>query len=206
MKNIETILQEAGIEADKVSGIVSEVNKNYRTVSDYEKQTKKLESAEQRATTAEDTLKGFEGKDFDQITRERDDWKTKYETMIAEETAAKEQKELNDAIEAAIVEAKGKNVKSIIAQLDMEAIKASKNRDKDIAAALKELSEGKDTAFLFGTDPEDRRAKFTGKMGKETNTDITSKADIYAKDDKGRYKLSASERQKAIVDHPEFFE
>lgn len=35
------------------------------------------------------------------------------------------------------------------------------------------------------------------------NTTTMSKADVYAKDEHGRYKLSTSERQKIIMEHPE---
>lgn len=37
------------------------------------------ETLKERLATAEETLKGFEGKNFDEITRERDEWKKKAE-------------------------------------------------------------------------------------------------------------------------------
>ena len=37
------------------------------------------------------------------------------------------------------------------------------------------------------------------------NGKISSKADIYAKDEHGRYKLSTEERQKAIAENPDLF-
>lgn len=65
---------------------------------------KKLNKAEtdrdawkQRAETAEETLKGFEGKDFDTITREREEWKKKAEDAAkeyAEKEAEREKQEL----------------------------------------------------------------------------------------------------------------
>ena len=52
----------------------------------------------------------------------------------------------------------------------------------------------------------------TGSQGAGTETPPTgkkgtfnSKADIYAKDDKGHYKLSTAERQQAIKDNPQLF-
>ena len=37
------------------------------------------ETLKERAETAEETLKGFDGKNFDEITKERDEWKKKAE-------------------------------------------------------------------------------------------------------------------------------
>jgi hypothetical protein len=78
-------------------------------------------------------------------------------------------REFNDLLTAAIGEAKGKNAKSIIANLDVDALKSSKNRDKDIKAAIAKIKE--DCDYLFdaddgGTPP----AKFTGgKKGNGSN-------------------------------------
>lgn len=68
MKNIEQILKEAGIEVtdEQKTAIVAEVGKNYRTSTDYERQTKKLEVAEAdrdnykgQLDTANETLEKF---------------------------------------------------------------------------------------------------------------------------------------------------
>lgn len=171
MKNILTILKELGIDvpAEKEADLTKAVAENYKTAAEHDKKVEKMQkdidSAIERANTAEETLKGFEGKDFESITKERDSWQKKYEDRIREDQEAKENAELDEAISNAIKTAKGKNAKAIIAQLDMDSIKASKNRDKDIADALKALSESEETAFLFETDPENNRARvFTGQM------------------------------------------
>lgn len=170
MKNITDILKELGIEVpeDKTSDLNKAVSENYKTIAEFDKKVKKLEyerdGFQRRAEEAEGTLKDFDGKDFDEITRDRDEWKSKYDNFVREQAEAKEKAELDDAIMTAIKEAKGKNVKAIIAQLDMEAIKTSKNRDKDIANAIKEIADAEDTAFLFETDPENNRARFTNTM------------------------------------------
>lgn len=176
MKNIIEILKGLGIEipADKEADVNKEVAENYKTVAEFDKKVSKMQGeidrATERATTAEETLKGFEGKDFDAITQERDSWQKKYEDRIKAEADAKEKAELDEAIANAIKTAKGKNANAIIANLDMESIKASHNRDKDIAEAIKALSESEETAFLFDTDPEQSRAQFTtGMSGSNAN-------------------------------------
>lgn len=79
--NIVEKLKSLGVE------ITSEIEKTFsgEFISELEvdKKLKKLqtenETLKERLSTAEETLKGFEGKNFDEITRERDEWKKKAE-------------------------------------------------------------------------------------------------------------------------------
>lgn len=141
MKNIETILSELGITVpdDKKEALGKAVAENYKTVAEFDKQATKLANMTTRAETAEETLKGFGGKDFDAITRERDEWKTKHEELVATHQREKDEQEFNDSLSAAISTAKGKNGKAISALLDLDALRGSKNRDKDIQTALEGL-------------------------------------------------------------------
>ena len=141
MKNIETILSELGISVpdDKKEALGKAVTENYKTVAEFDKQATKLANMTTRAETAEETLKGFEGKDFDAITRERDAWRTKHEELVATHQREKDEQEFNDSLSAAISTAKGKNSKAISALLDLDALRGSKNRDKDIQTALEGL-------------------------------------------------------------------
>ena len=149
MKNIETILSELGIAVpdDKKEALGKGVGENYKTIAEFEKQATKLANMTTRAETAEETLKGFEGKDFDAITRERDEWKTKHEELVATHQREKDEQEFNDSLSAAISTAKGKNVKAISAMLDLDALRGSKNRDKDIKEALDALRA--ENGYLF---------------------------------------------------------
>lgn len=72
MKNIEQILKDAGVEItdEQKAAINAAVNENYRTLSDYQKQKKKLTDTEaerdglkEQLTDAQETLKGFDGVD-----------------------------------------------------------------------------------------------------------------------------------------------
>ena len=182
MKNIHTILSEYGITVpdDKKADFDKAIATNYKTVAEYDKQAGKLTAMTERAETAENTLKGFEGKDFDAITKDRDEWKQKHDTLVQKHQKEADERDFNDLLTAAIKEAKGKNPKAIAALLDTEALKASKNRDKDIKAALESVKAESD--YLFdsddgGTPP----AKFTGprKDGGNGGGNLT-KADIMA--------------------------
>lgn len=149
MKNIIEICKDFDIEipAEKHADFLKAVSGGYRTVSDYEKQVEKMNAAVKRAETAEETLKGFEGKDFETITRERDEWKRKHDENQQKYQQEQEEREFNAVLEAAITDAKGRSPKAIMALLDMEKLRGSKNQEKDIKAALDSMRT--ESAYLF---------------------------------------------------------
>ena len=142
MKNIHTILSEIGITIpeDKKAEFDKAVAENYKTSAEHEKKvtrlTDDLAAEKKRADNAVETLKGFEGKDFDSITRERDEWKKKHDEAVADYKRQQEDREFSSALENAISEAKGKNAKAIMALLDTEKLRGSRNMEKDIKSAI----------------------------------------------------------------------
>jgi hypothetical protein len=171
MKNIHTILSEIGvtIPEDKKADLDKAVAENYKTSAEFEKKvnrlTADLDAAIKRADTAEETLKGFEGKDFEAITKERDEWKRKHEEQEAAHKKEKEDREFNDILSAAITEAKGKNAKAIGALLDLEKLRGSRNLDKDIKDALDSLRT--ENGYLF--EDNGGNPKFTDPKGNGGN-------------------------------------
>ena len=153
MKNMIEICKDFGIEipADKHAEFNKVVAENYKTVAEHEKKvnrlTDDLAAEKKRADEAVETLKGFEGKDFDAITRERDEWKTKHDNAVAAHQKEQEEREFNEMLSTAITESKGKNTKAITALLDLDALRKSKNQEKDIKAALEGIK--KDNEYLF---------------------------------------------------------
>lgn len=175
MKNIHTILSELGmsIPEDKKADFDKAVAENYKTAAEFEKKvnrlTDDLAAEKKRADEATETLKGFEGKDFDAITKERDEWKRKHEEQEAAHKREKEDREFNDVLSAAISEAKGKNSKAITALLDLEALRSSRNQEKDIKAALDAMRT--ESGYLFddnGGDPHFTVPKGNGGVGGRT--------------------------------------
>lgn len=153
MKNIYTILSDMGITIpeDKRAEFDKSVAENYKTIADYEKKVTRLtedrDSEKKRADEAVATLQGFDGKDFDAIQRDRDDWKKKYDDAVAAHQKELENREFNDSLSAAIKEAKGKSDKAIIALLDVEKLRASRNQQSDIKSALDALRS--ESGYLF---------------------------------------------------------
>lgn len=164
MKDIIDICKDFGIEipAEKHAEFRKGVAENYKTIAEHEKKvnrlTDDLNAANQRADAAEETLKGFEGKDFDAIIRERDEWKRKHDENEAAYKKANEEREFNEALSAAITDAKGRNPKAITALLDVESLRTSKNQQADIKAALDALRT--ESGYLF--EDNGGAAHFTG--------------------------------------------
>ena len=77
MKNIETILKEAGLEvtAEQLAAIDKEVKENYKTVTDYDKQKDKLTAAEDKVKTLTESLDKFKDVDAEKLNTEIADLK-----------------------------------------------------------------------------------------------------------------------------------
>ena len=170
MKNIFEILKEYGLEVpeDEKKDFEKAVLENYKTVTDYDKQTDKVTSLTDQLNTAKEAVKKFEGVDPDALKNEiaslnqkLADKDTEYQNQIAD-------RDFQDMLKNAITEAKGRNAKAITALLDVDTLKASKNQKDDVAAALKALSEAEDSKMLFG----ESEAQVTGRgnpIGTVTN-------------------------------------
>lgn len=180
MKNIHTILSEYGITIpeDKKAEFDKAVAENYKTTAEHEKKvtrlTDDLAAEKKRADEAVETLKGFEGKDFDAITRERDEWKKKHDEAVADYKRQQEDREFTSALENAISEAKGKNAKAIMALLDTEKLRGSRNMEKDIKSAIEAVRT--ESGYLFednGGKPQFSTNKSDpGNPGSLTREDI----------------------------------
>lgn len=185
MKNIHTILSEMGvtIPEDKKAEFDKAVAENYKTSAEHEKKvnrlTDDLAAEKKRADDAVETLKGFEGKDFDAITKDRDEWKRKHDDAIAAHKKEKENREFNEVLTSAITASKGKNEKAIMALLDVETLRNSRNQEKDIKAALDSLRS--ENGYLFddngGTPHIVAKGSANPAGGKMTREEIMSISD-----------------------------
>lgn len=172
MKNIEAILKEAGLEvtAEQLAAIEKAVKENYKTVVDYDKQKEKLDAAEDKAKTLEESLEKFKDVDPEALKQSIEDLKKELEQKDTEYAGKIADRDFEDVLKDAISGAKGKNAKAIRALLDLDTLKASKNQKDDVAAAIKALTEAEDSAFLFakddGDEPDDADDDTAGVVGK----------------------------------------
>jgi hypothetical protein len=117
----------------------------------------------------QEKLKAFEGVDVKDLqgkvttlTTELNNTKSTYESQIAD-------MQFNTALESRVSALKPKNIKAVMALLDVENLKKSKNQDTDISSALESLK--KDNDYLF----EESKPTPRVVTGTQTTTDNTDK-------------------------------
>jgi len=108
-------------------------------------------------------LAAFDGTDPEALKKEIETLKGDIATKEKDFQQQLADRDFTAAVNAEIVAAKGKNPKVIMAGLDLDTLKASKNQKTDIAAAVKALSES--DAYLFG----ETAGKENDTTGKENN-------------------------------------
>ena len=152
MKNLTTILTELGIEVpeEKKSELEKQLGENYKPVSEVEKVRAARDNYKAQLDTAQETLKGFEGVDVNELQGRIS---TLQNDLAAQKTAFEQQisdMEFNSMLEDAIGKAGARSVKAVKAERDIDAIKASKNQQADLNAAITACKEA--NGFLFGSD------------------------------------------------------
>ena len=209
MQNIIEILKTNGIEVpeDKVATINKAVAENYKTVSEVEKKTSKLESErdswKDRAETAEETLKGFDGKDFDTITKERDEWKKKAEDAEKEYSAKEAEREKQELLKEAFAEIEFTSEsakKAIMAQI-AEGVSVKNGKLIGFNDLLEDAKKNDASAFVDKEQQslEQNKAKFTTTMSnKGGKVGTMTKDEIMAIKDRG-------ERREVMLANKELF-
>lgn len=167
MKNIFEIMKEYGMEVpeDKKKDFEKTLLENYKTVSDYNTQAEKLKTAEEKVTTLTESLDQFKGVNVDELNTTITTLKQNIADKDKELTDKLAERDFNDMLKENIATAKGRNVKAIMALLDVDTLKASKNQKDDIAAALKKLAEAEDSKMLFGTE-EPKQTGYMNPIGR----------------------------------------
>lgn len=172
-----------------------------KDVSKLQKENEKLtadrDKEKERADTAEETLKKFDGVDLEGMKAEVDKWKLEAEKTKTEYERKEAEREFEDILKTAISEAKGRNEKAIRANLDIEKLMKSRNQREDVKKALEDLKGAEDTAFMFVDEKQEQleagRAKpFTGPLNQNTGSQKMTKSDILNIKDAGQ-------RQSAIA-------
>lgn len=184
MKNIFAIMKDFGLELpeEKAKEFEKAVNENYKTINDYENQKAKIESLDQKVKDSETamsklqkTIKTFEGVDVAALNKTIDDLKADNQKKDDDYNQKLADRDFNDLLKDNIQNAKGLNSKAIIANLDIETLKTSKNQQADISAALKALSESDDCKMLFGTVKQPAaQMNLIGGIGESGGSDSTT--------------------------------
>lgn len=134
-------LKGLGLEQAVIDQIMAENGK------DVNAEKEKTKAAQEQLTELKGKLKEFDGVDIadlkgkvTQLTNDLATKDTEYQAKLAEI-------EFNRTLETAIAGLKPRNTKAVMALLDVDKLKESKNQQADIAAALESVK--KDNDYLF---------------------------------------------------------
>ena len=151
-ENMKTeFLKGLGLEQDVVDKIMAE---NGKDIAAEKAKTAKAESErdnfKDQLATATESLEKFKDVDPAAMQGEIDKLNQQLKDKDAEYAAKEADRIFSDTIKEAIKTAGGRNERAVMAMLDMDALKASKNQSEDIKKALETVKES--DAYLFGSD------------------------------------------------------
>lgn len=152
MKNIEAILTENNVQItdEQKKAVAAAVGENYKTAAEWEEQAAKLVEQAKKVEMLTESLEKFKGVDAEGLGKQIDELKAQLEAKDKEFAEKEDARNLTDTVNEAIRKAGGRNIKAITALLDLDALRTSKNRDKDVSDAVEALTKAEDSAMLFG--------------------------------------------------------
>lgn len=144
-------LKGLGLEQDVIDKIMAE---NGKDIAAEKAKTTKAEGEcdkyKGQLETATESLEKFKDVDPTAMQGEIDKLNQQLKDKDAEYAAKEADRIFSDTIKEAIKTAGGRNEKAVMAMLDMNALKESKNQSEDIKKALETVKES--DAYLFGSD------------------------------------------------------
>ena len=144
-------LKGLGLEQDVVDKIMAE---NGKDVAAEQAKTTKAEGErdnyKDQLATATESLEKFKDVDPAAMQSEIENLNKQLKDKDEEYAAKEADRIFSDTVKEAIKSAGGRNEKAVMAMLDMEALKASKNQSEDIKKALETVKES--DAYSFGSD------------------------------------------------------
>lgn len=158
-------LKGLGLEQDAIDKIMAE---NGKDIAAEKAKTTKAEGERDKykgqLETATESLEKFKDVDPTAMQGEIDKLNQQLKDKDAEYAAKEADRIFSDTIKEAIKTAGGRNEKAVMAMLDMNALKESKNQSEDIKKALEAVKES--DAYLFGSDePFNNAVGATGGSG-----------------------------------------
>lgn len=134
-------LEDMGLTKEQIDSIMTENGNDVEAVK------KERDSYKTQLETAQSTLKGFEGVNISELQSKVLELTA---DLAAKDTEMKKQladRDFNDLLKATAEGYKPRDMKAVMPFLDVEKLKASKNQETDIKAALENVK--KNNAYLF---------------------------------------------------------
>ena len=162
-------LQAQGLNEDQIKYVFAENGK------DIAAEKKRADTAEKdrdswknRAETAENTLKGFEGKDFDAIQKDRDEWKQKAETAEADYKQQIYDRDFSDALSTAMESYKFSSdyaKTAVMGEIKSAGLKLLDGKIIGLNDMIESIKAKDASAFV--TESQEEKAKFTTPPGQK---------------------------------------
>lgn len=164
MKREEVQKQIPGITKEQLDWLMNENGNDVTREKNAAKQLQgQLDNAQAQLRTAQDGLKAFDGVNVADLQNQITTLQGRLDTQ-ADAFA------FDTALDGAIRDAKGRNVKAIRGMLDVDALKASKDRTADIKRAVEDLAKANAWAFDSGEDTSPASTGATVSTGAEHGT------------------------------------
>ena len=212
MQNIIEICKEFGLEipADKQNEFTKKVAENYLTKAEHEKKIGKLETDrdtwKEKAETAENTLKGFEGVDLETMKRDLADWQKKAEEAEKNAQAQIYERDFSDALKTELESVKFSSEaakRDVMSQIKAAELKLKDGKILGLSDLIEQIKKDDASAFVDEAQQQNEanRARFTqpAKPGSGAKFGSMTKDEIMAIKDRG-------ERRAAIAQHMDLFE
>ena len=172
MQNIIEICKEFGLEipADKQSEFTKKVAENYLTKAEHEKKIGKLETDrdtwKEKAETAENTLKGFEGVDLETMKRDLADWQKKAEEAEKNAQAQIYERDFSDALKAELESVKFSSEaakRDVMSQIKAAELKLKDGKILGLSDLIEQIKKDDASAFVDEAQQQNEanRARFT---------------------------------------------
>lgn len=198
-------LQSKGLTEEQIAFVMAE---NGKDIKKLQKENEKLESEcsslKERAETAEETLKKFDGIDPDAIQKEVEAWKVKAE--MAERNYAEKlaERDFEDALKEEIGKYKFTSEaarKAIMAEIREAGLKCKDGKILGISDLIAQMKEKDASAFVDEQQEslEQNKARFTQPLNHNTGGKKMTRDEILGIKDR-------SERQKAIAENISLFQ
>lgn len=158
-----SFLEGLNLEKETIDKIMDENGK------DIQREKEKTAALQTQLSEAQNTLKSFEGVDVAELqgkiatlTADLSKKDSEYKQQIAD-------RDFNDKLAEAAKKARARDLKAVKPFLDLEALKASKNQDADIAAAFEAAK--KDNSYLFDGEKPPKMVSFTSGANEQAQSD-----------------------------------
>lgn len=207
MQKLIDTLKSFGIEIpeDKQADVKKALSEHYKNAKEVAKTLSKVEGErdgwKERAETAEETLKGFDGIDPANVKAELEAWKQKAADAEKEFNAKIYDRDFSDALKAALDDVKFSSEaakKSVMADIKEAGLKLKDGKILGLNDLIEQMKQSDASAFVDKSQQQNQ-ARFTTHVGQQQTPGTMTKKDIEAIKD-------PSERQAAIAQNIQLFQ